>query len=169
MTDTRNMQVVERKTTSKSAAGGSRRLRAVALNAMALAAVCTGCMTSPGDGEFIGTPDTAVQFEGVSGYSDEWIAIQAWNSAELDWDTIGYTLTDEVAVAGTDGELFAWSKSVALGDEHWIWWGSHYKANVRAVVYYTGEICYAESGEEFATIWSDYPQTIEKGDSLTTR
>lgn len=118
----------------------------------------TGCMTTPEDGEHIGSFTNSVDFAGVSGYANEWVAVQAWNSDLLDWQTIGYALTDETAMPDSDGELFEWSVSLVVPEDHWIPWGFDlFQANVRAVVYDTGEICYASSGEPFAAIWANTP------------
>lgn len=132
----------------------------------------TGCMTTPEDGEHIGNWNNAVDFSGVSGYANEWIAIQAWNSDMLDWETIGYALTDDTAMADSDGELFEWSVSLVVPEDNWIPWGFNtVKGNVRAVVYDTGEICSATSGEPFATIWANYPPPtiVKEVEDLQTR
>ena len=67
-------------------------------------------------------------------------------------------MTDGAAMAGSEGELFEWSKSFVVPEDNWIPWGFNtLKAEVRAVVYETDEICHASSGEPYATIWANYP------------
>ena len=129
---------------------------------LGLTLAATGCMATPEDGEYIGPYYTAVDFSGMSGYAGEPIAIQAWDVEQGDWETLSFVLTDNVAMPGSDGEVFEWAKSVVVPLDLWTQTGSSYQAYVRAIVYETGEVCYASSGEPYATIWASGPAGIKE-------
>jgi hypothetical protein len=125
-----------------------------------LAAVATGCMATPEDLQHIGAYDSAVYFSGYTGYANEPIEIQAWNFRDAEWVPIALTVSDNVAVPDTDGEVFAWSVSEVVPGSCWKFQGfSHpdgeFRGYVRAVVIDTGEILDATGPESHAKIFAD--------------
>ena len=132
---------------------------------LGLALLSTGCMTSPGNGEYVGHRAEPVEFGGFVMEPSELIRIDARHPT-LGWRTIGWTRSERHAYNWNGQQWYPWQRTLRVPSIYWDSLGyGLYRADIRAVQHATdgtlatfqGEFgTWFEPGETLGQMWADH-------------
>ena len=141
---------------------------------LALLCVCaitsSGCMTTPGHGEYIGNKNKKVSFGGYVLEPNTWVQIQTEHPT-LGWQTVGWAKSANYSFTYDGQQWYPWSKSIKLPAASWIPVNeSMNAAYVRVVQYNNGNVLYTfdqgfgswfDPETSLADMWSDHGHGTE--------
>lgn len=137
----------------------------VCLFGLGLVLLSSGCMTSPGHGEFVGSRSDAVRFNGYLLGGSQWVKIQA-NHPVSGWQTIGWAKSNSYSFHWDDSDWYPWNNNIVVPAGYWTSIGYGYaKAEVRAVEYSSnrnlpsfeaGFSSYFDPKETVEDLWNDH-------------
>ena len=85
---------------------------------LGLALLSTGCMTSPGNGEYVGHRAEPVEFGGFVMEPSELIRIDARHPT-LGWRTIGWTRSERHAYNWNGQQWYPWQRTLRVPSIYW--------------------------------------------------
>lgn len=125
----------------------------------------TGCMTTPGNYENVGSVDEDVAFNGWIQQPSRWVKIQARVPGAGDWEDIGWALSGTHPYSYSGKTWYNWEKDITIPMRYWLYLDGHYWAEVRAIDYSSGDLLYTfEAGyydffeftEPLGQLWMDH-------------
>ncbi len=119
----------------------------------------TGCMTTPGHYENVGSVSDEVTFTGWLQEPDRWVRIQARTPGAGRWVTIGWARSDDTPYHYSGGDWYYWETNRTVPPEYWIYLDGHFWAEVRAVDYLSNEPLYTFEAGYFS--YFDYREPLE--------
>ncbi len=92
----------------------------------AVALTFTGCMTGPGQYEYIGAKTNAVDFNGFTTEPNEYVYIYARKPGTTSWKYIGYAKSGTSPINHFGTDWYYWGKSIVVPGSCWNtgWWSA---------------------------------------------
>ena len=125
----------------------------------------TGCMTSPGNLEFVGSKNDPVEFNGYCQQPNRWVRIEAKHLGSGVWETIGWAKSGSHRFHYSGEDFYYWSNDVPLADRYWTFFEERYFAEVRVRDFLTGDELYTfdagfysyfDPSESLGDLWIDH-------------
>ena len=140
------------------------KLAGLALCAGTLMAA-SGCMTTPGNYENVGSINDAVEFTGWLQNPGHYVKIQARMPGEGNWVNIGGVRAGDTPYSYSRNTWYSWDMECRIPRQFWTYLDGHYWAEVRAVdrdsnrllfTFEDGFNSYFNFREPLETLWADH-------------